>query len=459
MAEFWVYDIVFLVAFTIFVFWFLRKEKKNISREGIIFLYRTKLGIGAINYVGKKFRKILDKLVFPIIFLGVLLMGVMLWMLGRTLSVYIIHPEITKIIKAPPIAPLIPYFPKIFGMSNFFPPFYFTYFIVSLAIVAIAHEFSHGVFMSRFKIKIKSTGLVFLGPILGAFVEEEKKNFAKKKKVEQMAVLAAGVFANATLALVFYGLYVLFFLSMFVPSGYVFSTYSLSTIPVTAIENPKDVGNFLEIHYQNRSYLMDKKMLDAIKDSNFKEVVVYDDAPAIRAKLESPITRIDNFTIRSVSDLQSVLKKKKPGEEILIYTFDGAREKEHRIVLAEHPQKKGVAFLGVGNFAQKPKGIVQKFFSFFMGFKNPQTYYKPIIDGNFSIFILNFIWWIMVINLLVALFNMLPLGMLDGGRFFYLLVWGVTGSEKAGEWAYKAIGYAIIVTFILMMFYWGVGVF
>ena len=62
---------------------------------------------------------------------------------GQTLSIYILHPEITKIIKAPPIAPLIPYFPKLFGMESFFPPFYFTYFIVALAIVAVVHELSH----------------------------------------------------------------------------------------------------------------------------------------------------------------------------------------------------------------------------------------------------------------------------------------------------------------------------
>ena len=39
----------------------------------------------------------------------------------------------------------------------------------------------------------------------------------------------------------------------------------------------------------------------------------------------------------------------------------------------------------------------------------------------------------MIINLLVALFNMLPLGFLDGGRFFYLTFLGLTGSEKVAK--------------------------
>ena len=31
---------------------------------------------------------------------------------------YVTKPQITEIIKAPPIAPLIPYFPKIFGLEK-----------------------------------------------------------------------------------------------------------------------------------------------------------------------------------------------------------------------------------------------------------------------------------------------------------------------------------------------------
>jgi len=59
-----------------------------------------------------------------------------------------------------------------------------------------------------------------------------------------------------------------------------------------------------------------------------------------------------------------------------------------------------------------------------------------------------------VINLLVALFNMLPLGMLDGGRFFYLAILGITGSEKFAKKAFKFMGYLILFVFLLLMFMW-----
>ena len=64
----------------------------------------------------------------------------------------------------------------------------------------------------------------------------------------------------------------------------------------------------------------------------------------------------------------------------------------------------------------------------------------------------------MVINLLVALFNMMPLGMLDGGRFFYLGVFGIFGSDKWAKRAYAAATYLILLMFALMMIFWFIGI-
>ncbi len=93
-----------------------------------------------------------------------------------------------------------------------------------------------------------------------------------------------------------------------------------------------------------------------------------------------------------------------------------------------------------------------------MGFKESSTYYTPTWDGNFVYFIYHLLWWVMVINLLVALFNMMPLGMLDGGRFFYLAVLGIFGSEKWAKRAYTWATYLILGMFALMMFFWFIGI-
>tara|TARA_Y100000031_G_scaffold135986_1_gene159681 strand:- start:474 stop:785 length:312 start_codon:yes stop_codon:yes gene_type:complete len=86
--------------------------------------------------------------------------------------------------------------------------------------------------------------------------------------------------------------------------------------------------------------------------------------------------------------------------------------------------------------------------------KDPFIYYTPTWDGEFVKFILDLLWWIVVINILVALFNMLPVSILDGGRFFYLTVWGITGNEKWGKKAFSYATWAILAILALMMARW-----
>lgn len=454
MVSFWVYDVWFMIFFSAFVTWFLVSRKKNLSREGIIFMYRTQLGVRAINYVGERFKRTLHALKYLIIAVGLALMGIILWMLGQTLAIYLLHPEIIKIIKAPPIAPLIPYFPRLFGMQSFFPPFYFTYFIIALAIVAIVHEFSHGVFMKLFKIKIKSTGLVFLGPILGAFVEEEKKGFEKKKKLEQMTVLGAGVFANIVFAFIFYGLYVAFFFSSFTASGYIFNSYAVASVPLSSIQGFGHQGNLTKVLTLNGTYYLDKGLAVQLNQSKRDYLIAYSKAPAILAGMRGAIIQANDVKITGQDKLREFLASKEPGDRVEFLTEDKGRINKYEIVLAERPDNSSRAYLGVGSSVSRPRGIIQNVLYKFMSFKKSSTLYKPKWDGNFVDFIYNLFWWVMIINFLVALFNMLPLGILDGGRFFYLTILGIFKSERIAKTAYKFMGYAILLLFILLMLFW-----
>ncbi|MCK5027134.1 MAG: site-2 protease family protein [Candidatus Pacebacteria bacterium] len=418
-------------------------------------MYRTKFGIKIINYIGDKFKRILYSLRYLIVGLGFVLMGAMLWMLGQTVSIYLLHPEITKLIKAPPIAPLIPYFPKLFGMQNYFPPFYFTYFIVALAIVAIVHEFSHGVFMRLFKVKIKSTGLVFLGPILGAFVEQDDKSFKKKKKLERMTVLGAGVFANIIFALIFYLLYVGFFFTSFAASGYVFNTYGVGIVPLENITGYSNSSNgLLKMTTTDGNYYLDENLATQLVQSNGEYLIAYPEAPAVLSGMRGAIIQADDVKINGQDKLREFLENKRPGDSVKFVTEEEDEIKEYDIVLGEHPENSSRAYLGVGHSVVSKQGLIQSFLGKFMEFKESSTLYKPTWDGKFVYFIYHLLWWIMIINLLVALFNMLPLGMLDGGQFFYLSMLGIFRSEKAAKMITKVAGYIILFSFVLMMFFW-----
>ena len=312
--------------------------------------------------------------------------------------------------------------------------------------------------MRLFKIKIKSTGVVFLGPILGAFVEEEKRGFEKKKKVEQMTVLAAGVFANIVFALIFYLLYVGFFFSSFTASGYIFTSYGLDVISVDKIGVFTKEGEFMKFIVEGKNYYLDENLLKQLNVSGVTQIVAYQDAPAFKVKMKGAIISADDVKINNHEDLRMFLENKNPGDMVKFVTETDEGTQEYNVVLASHPDDSARAYLGVGHNGQTARGVIGNVLSRFMSFKDPSTYYKPTWDGGLVIFIFQFLWWIMVINLLVALFNMLPLGILDGGRFFYLLVWGITGSEKFGRGAYKWAGRLILLMFLLMMFYWAIGI-
>ena len=74
-------------------------------------------------------------------------------------------------------------------------------------------------------------------------------------------------------------------------------------------------------------------------------------------------------------------------------------------------------------------------------------------------FVYNLIWWLALVNISVALVNMLPMGIFDGGRMFMLTMWGITKSEKFGKLMYKIATYFILGIFILLMFSWFFAIF
>src|SRR3972149_3862829 len=73
--------------------------------------------------------------------------------------------------------------------------------IISIFIVILVHEASHGFVSSAFKIKIRSTGIGFLGPLPLAFVEPDEEKLKKESDVVKYSIFAAGPFSNVLLAL------------------------------------------------------------------------------------------------------------------------------------------------------------------------------------------------------------------------------------------------------------------
>lgn len=471
---FLIYDLIFLVFFLIVFSAILYVRRKNLKREKLLYLYRTKWGIKLIDRVGKKYQKTLKALSYVSVAIGYVLMIGVFYLIYTIIKIYFFSPSIVRAIKVPPIMPLVPYLPQVFQLE-FLPPFYFTYWIVIIAVIAISHEFAHGIFMRRYDIKIKSTGFAFFPyffPIFpAAFVEQDEKSMVKSKKFEQMAVLSAGTFANVLTGILFLIILLLFFSLAFAPSGVMFDTYATSSIAIAGISsiNNASLNNasydsvlgmmneegLNEIFVEDEVYLSTKEMVES--QENGENIYVYNSAPAIKENLSSIITEINGVKVISIDGLVEELSKYNIGEEIIVTTIADEGVVEKALILEEHPESPGTVWMGIGFISRQETGILRTIMNAF-SFKESNVYYQPKL-GEISVFIYNLLWWLVIISISVALINMLPVGIFDGGRFFYLTILALTKSEKIAKRAFVFATQFFIFLLFLLLIFWGISFF
>lgn len=472
--NFIIYDISLLVIFVILISIFLYRGRKNLKREGLLLLYKASWGIKLIDKIGKKYKKTLNVLSYVAVVLGYILMAGIIYMFGRILWIYILNPEIVRAIKIPPITPLFPYLPQAFHL-DFLPPLYFIYFIIIIAVIAIPHEFFHGIFSAHNKIKIKKTGFgffpFFLPVFLAAFVEPDEKQMQKKKIFPQMSVLAAGTFANILTAILFFLIMIGFFALAFIPSGVNFDSYTYAVAGISAItsvngavlENASHdaIANLLneglnEIYVGEEKFLLTQDFLDA--QSNINDyVLLYEDAPAINAGLEGAIIEINGVKISNRDELGEEILKNSPGDAITITTLIDDEERDYEIVLGNYPGEEDVAYLGIGFSNSEGSGLLGKIIVKLSSFKDSHTYYAPKFSA--ALFIYNLLWWLVLASFSVALVNMLPVGIFDGGKFFYLTVLAITKKEKIAKRAFSFITYLFLLLLAVIMIFWFIGMF
>ena len=467
------YDILFLILFTLVAIIFLYRKRKNLKRQGLLYLYPTKIGINIIDRTAKKYSKILKPLQYVVVACGYALMLIMLYAIIKFSYSYITSPTIAQQIKIPVVMPLVPYIDKLFNLS-FLPSLYFTYWIIIIAVIAIPHEFSHGIFARLNKIKVHSTGFGFLGPFLAAFVEPDEKELSKSKKFPQLSILAGGTFANIVMSILFAILIWIFFVLAFVNSGVVFSMYSSSLVNLSDISSVNGIQiqntgqiqsllseDFTEITALNKTYFVSLSSYKSSIDNNLSVLIALDDAPAFHAGLSGAIFEFDGKKISSYGDLASAIDSRSPGDLVQIKTLNDGKMQAFEIKLGERNNKAYLGIIHISSSQIERKGLLSSISISFYKIIDPIKYnqYLNGIEftsriGPLGIFIYNLLWWLVLINISVALCNMLPLGIFDGGRFFMLTIWGITGSKKIGEYAYKASTYILLLLIAALMVKW-----
>jgi len=373
--------IIFVVLLTILLY--IKREKLAVQRilYPIIYfvMYRTKLGLRWMDVLAAKFGRAIRFIsLFGVIigFVGMLFMSYEL--ISNTLALFT-SPE-----TAPSIKPVMPFAAK----GVFFVPF--LYWFISIFVIAIVHEFSHGVVARAFKIPVKSSGFAFLGIVLpiipAAFVEPDEKKMVKRSAREQLSVFAAGPFSNI------------------VAAGLLF-------LIVLAIINPVA---------QSMLELTGAKVMSVSKDGPFEKAGV---------QSGELILWIDNIKITNVESFTALLAKQAPGKMIKVRT----NVTERNIILAANPKDAKRAYLGV-SIAQGT---------------NVKSEFKDRFTETgtaFIIWLFGLVYWLLLLNLGIGLFNLLPIGPVDGGRMLLLVLqkWNV----KKGLFVWKLI--SLFFMFIIL---------
>jgi membrane-associated protease RseP (regulator of RpoE activity) len=471
-------DLIFLFCFVVFVVAFLYKNRKRIDREGILFLYRTKLGIRLIDKASKHKRLLNVVGYFSLVF-GYIFMALAIFLLILSLVQFV-----KTSINIPPVAPLVPYFPTLFNIPGL-PPLYFTYWLIIILIIAVSHEFAHGILARKEGLRIKSTGFGFLGPFIAAFVEPDEKAMQKKKIKQQLAILSAGSFANFLVAILFIIITQAFFIAAYNVIGLTGYMFAMEKVNVSEIQNISlnityanetnettayvfysfsDFLNFLNnsnktktnftfnavLSLKNQSYFLDSQLF-SLQEELIKQgsIYAYIDSPAYKANVTGAIVSVDGKKVKSFDEMMAMINQKKPGDVVKIETIKNGTKEEYEITLASHPKNASRPFIGISYFKL---GTLTKFLLSLSPASNPFLLKEP--KHKAADFFKDLFYWIVLIGISVALFNMLPFSILDGGRVSYLTFLWIFKNKKKAEKAYRAFSTLILIVFLAMLVVW-----
>ncbi|MFA6073747.1 MAG: site-2 protease family protein [Candidatus Woesearchaeota archaeon] len=363
----WIEKYGLVLAFYIIVIILIYLNRKRFEFQGkIVAIYKTKLGLNLMDRMANKWRRL-------ILFIGSV--GIYVGFAGMLVMIYFIGLGTYQLFFVPGAPPM--FSPVIPGVSIPGSPITLPLFegLIALFIVVVIHEFTHGVISRAYKIPVRSSGFVMFGPIPGAFVEPDEKKLKKAKLKTQLSIFAGGPFANVLLALV------LFFV----------------IIGMTAVSSSMYSPTGIEIKgFTNVSDGLEGGRLASLSEGE----VVYS---------------INNVPVPTIFNISSALVNVSPGDSVLLNTSEGTKY----VVLAASPDNVSMPYLGVflnHHVDGKTKLADNKVFSaiYFWFFGNP-------FDLRFNQG-LGMVGWIFIISLGIGIVNLLPLGPMDGGRMYLLLL-------------------------------------
>jgi membrane-associated protease RseP (regulator of RpoE activity) len=264
------------------------------------------------------------------------------------------------------------------------------YFLLSIPIVLVVHEGAHGIVATLEKIKIKTGGFAIFIAMFAGFVEPDEEEFDNAKKVSRLRVIGAGATANVIFAFALGAI--------------------LLTNPFFAMILPEPMLGWF---YESPEGVL---VLSVIEGGGAEKAGM---------KENDIITKINGVEIITPMDFLKV--DLSPGDTAAVSVLRDNQSLEFSVVIMPAPDDPERGLVGImrdNNLAFKP--IYN-----FIEWNNPQL----------SMFLL----WLWMISFFIGIINMLPLPILDGGKFIHTII-----DKKMSEKSVNGTMWAIYAfTFIL----------
>ncbi|MBI4981062.1 site-2 protease family protein [Candidatus Woesearchaeota archaeon] len=377
------YKVIFIFYALVILFLALKRKSWGVQNK-IIILYRTKFGLSLIEKVSAKFKE-------WVILLGYV--GVGAGYIGMVVISYVLIKNIIDLILVPKavsgVSLVLPGI-NVPGMGVL--PFW--HWLIAIFVIAVVHEFSHGIVAKAHGISVKSTGMVFLGPIIGAFVEPDEKKMSKHSDIQQYSVFAAGPFSNIILAVVALALLSWVFTplqqSMVEPNGFTFDAYYNDSFPIA------------------KAGVVPGTVINGINGKAVNDFVQFSDEVSCA----------------------------KPGDELKLSTEKG----NYSLILAASPDNPSKGFMGITQI----KNEFEVKDAYATGIGNVLYVAADWFNG--------FLRWLFLLSLGIGLFNLLPLPIVDGGRMVQVSLQRIKGKDKGNNW-YGKISLLFLLILVLSLVY------
>jgi membrane-associated protease RseP (regulator of RpoE activity) len=248
-----------------------------------------------------------------------------------------------------------------------------TYFLLSIPIVLVMHEGAHGIVAALEKIKIKTGGFAIFIALFAGFVEPDEEDFDKAKKISKLRVIGAGATSNVLFAIVL---------------GAIMLTNPIFGMVLESIPLFGEV--ILNIFYELSQGVL---ILSIIENSGAEQAGLL---------ANDIITSINDVPINGPADFPIL----NPGEMASVTVLRDGQALEFGLEVMSSPDDPERGLIGIMRDNSIPYNPVMNFIDW------------SNVDFNISMFLL----WLWMISFFIGIINMLPLPILDGGKFIHIII-------------------------------------